>query len=197
MLNLLPKIWRCYNVWRCSVAPILLSSFLVACEGGMSCLVCLGWQLQLTRSLCVEVVFVVMVVIVSNDHLDPSPTQSEHLNALVGTIFLLSAATTLVTTVLIAYRIHSFCKQDLLDGSLTQFKHIVDIVIQSAVAYSAATAAFAIVSIIPNETSVAVFNARSYTACLYVFTAVRASLYAASRKSNLSCAGCRPNYNGG
>ena len=33
------KIWRCYNVWNCSVRSILLSSFLVVCESSTSDLV--------------------------------------------------------------------------------------------------------------------------------------------------------------
>ena len=112
------------------------------------------------------------MAVASIEHLNPTPTQADHLNILVGTIYLLSAATTLVTTVSIAYRINNFCQEDLLNGSLSRYKHVVDILIQSAVVYSAASAVFAIVSIIPKGSSVVLYNARNYTSTLYIFTAV-------------------------
>lgn len=114
-----------------------------------------------------------MVALAATEHLNPSPSQSETLNKLIGAIFLLAFATTLITTLLISYRIHSFFKEDLSNGFRSRFKHVVEILIQSAAAYSVVTIAFAVVSIIPTETSVPVLDARSYTSSLYFFTAVR------------------------
>lgn len=58
-------------------------------------------------------------------------------------------ATTFVTTILIAYRIHSVSKQDVLQGSRTRFNHILEILVQSAAVYSLVALAYAIVGFIP------------------------------------------------
>ncbi|KAF8876884.1 hypothetical protein CPB84DRAFT_1752311 [Gymnopilus junonius] len=134
-------IWRCFNVWSSSIRVILLPSFFLLCE------------------------------IASAANLDPSPSQSETLNALVGTTLLMTVATTLVTTSLIAYRMHFFAKENVFDDTRSLLKYIVEVMVQSATVYSLATIPFATVSIIHTETHAPVLVARYYTAAFYLFTA--------------------------
>lgn len=60
-----------------------------------------------------------------------------------------TSALTLVTTVLIVYRIHSVSQPDILKSRRTSYKKIIDLLIQSAAAYSLVAFIYAISSIIP------------------------------------------------
>ena len=133
------------------------------------------------------VLYVTMVIVACFDKLNPSPSQSDLLNILAGAVYLISAATTLSTTVLISYRIHSFYKEDIFSGSRSRFKHIVEILVQSAVVYCLVSIAYGIVTVIPNETSLDVFVARNYTATFYFFTAVRSHYFILSNFSAYKC----------
>lgn len=82
--------------------------------------------------------------------------------------------TTLLTTLLIAYRIHSVSKQDVVQRARKPFAHILQLLIQSAAAYSFAALFTAIVQVIPlTPTSQwTVLNVNNYSSFLFAFTAV-------------------------
>ncbi|KAF8881057.1 hypothetical protein CPB84DRAFT_1751285 [Gymnopilus junonius] len=97
-------IWRCFNVWNRSLLVILLPLFLLLST----------------------------ITIASASKLEPSPYQGSILDILTAATFCVTSATTLLTTFLIAYRIYSFSKQDLLKRSRMRFRNIVEILAQSA-----------------------------------------------------------------
>lgn len=83
-----------------------------------------------------------VIAIVSSSHLNPSQDQAHTLYVLIGASLFVTFTTTIVSTVLIAYRIHT------LQGSRKRFKHILEILVQSAAAYSVAEVAYAIVLVV-------------------------------------------------
>lgn len=107
-------------------------------------------------------------------HFNFSPSQTTILYILIGASLFVTFTTTLMTTVLIAYRIHSISRRHVLKGTRPRLNHIFDILVQSAAAYSVATLPFAIVAVIPftpnNFTIQAAANA--YFGAFYSFTAV-------------------------
>jgi hypothetical protein len=94
------------------------------------------------------------------------------LNDLLAAALFMSFGTTLVTTVLIAYRIYSVSKQKL--PSSRRFNDIMDIVVQSGAIYAFSQLAFAIASVLTstgvNTRSIAFLN---YTSALNTAIAVR------------------------
>ena len=129
-------------------------------------------HLSLTAYLCV------IIAKAAKDSESSSPLPSHSLNKLTAGGLFLALVTTLLLTSLISYRIHFTCKQDLRSGSRNLFKHIVEIIVQSAAAHALITLMTAICVAIPvNEGNVAsVTSAQLYMAALYPFTAVRVSL---------------------
>lgn len=85
--------------------------------------------------------------------------------------------TTLVTTLLIVYRINSATKEGISgrSGSRTTFMHIVDIIVQSAAAYSLVALLYAISGVIPIASTnlVAIFNFQNWIGVLYLTVSVR------------------------
>ncbi|KAF8173662.1 hypothetical protein BJ912DRAFT_991827 [Pholiota molesta] len=71
------------------------------------------------------------------------------INALLATAYFTSFATTLVTTVLIAYRIHSVSKAQ--GASSRRFKHIMDIIVQSGVIYALSQFTSALAGVVPGS----------------------------------------------
>lgn len=116
-----------------------------------------------------------MIIIACAENLNPSPSQAHTLKTLTAAAFFITFATTLVTTLLISYRIHSFSRQDddLPRSSSTRIKHIIEILVQSAALYSMVAIAGAIISIVPDNGGGSLLAARSNTYSFYLFTAVR------------------------
>ena len=105
-------------------------------------------------------------------------------NTLIGAALLLDLASSIISSGLISYRIAAFVKRDLLHESSSRFRHAVEIVVQSAAAYSVVTIAYATVSVLPtgtDRTYEAVNAARVYLSDFFVFTAV------SSFKLSLGC----------
>lgn len=112
---------------------------------------------------------------------DYSPNQIQTLNKLIGASTFITFGTTLVVTFLISYRIHSTSKQNLpRGGSRLRFKHILEILIQSAAIYSLAAAASATATIIPlpleSNGALRVLTAQVYTSSFYAFIAVSVNI---------------------
>ncbi|KAF9474269.1 hypothetical protein BDN70DRAFT_885011 [Pholiota conissans] len=102
-------IWRCYNVWNCSVIVIALPSLLVFIEAA----------LLIASTIGTAVV---------------AQSKTGIMDRLSAAGFLLAACTTIITTTLIAYRIHTFLRNQ--DIAARRFKNIVDIVVQSGAVYA-------------------------------------------------------------
>ncbi|KAF8886624.1 hypothetical protein CPB84DRAFT_1964531 [Gymnopilus junonius] len=96
------------------------------------------------------------------------------LNRLIAAGLFLTLGTSVITTLLISYRIYSVAgSKDAFPGSRRRFKHIVEILVESAAAYSAATIMLAIVSVLPQTSSAfaPLLGAQDMISVLYIFTA--------------------------
>ncbi|KAF8186724.1 hypothetical protein BJ912DRAFT_451279 [Pholiota molesta] len=128
-------IWRCFFVWNRSLRIISVSLFLIIAE---------------TALIFAEIIFSAKYI----DVLLP-PAIAGTMNDLLSTALFISFGTTLVTTVLIAYRIYSVSKQQL--PSSRRFNHIIEIVVQSGAIYAFSQLAYAIAGVL---TGSEVFNTR-------------------------------------
>lgn len=111
----------------------------------------------------------------SVEHLTPSPPQARVLNELISAALFTTFACTLSTTLLIIYRLYPIANRDRgINTSAQRFKHIVDILIQSAALYSLAALAYAISSVLPldNTQNTALVSAQIYSSSLFLFVAV-------------------------
>jgi hypothetical protein len=77
------------------------------------------------------------------------------MNDLLAAALFISFGTTLITTVLIAYRIYSASKQQL--PSSRRFNHIIDIVVQSGAIYAFSQLVYAIAGVLSGSNG---FNTR-------------------------------------
>ncbi|KAF8878370.1 hypothetical protein CPB84DRAFT_1751914 [Gymnopilus junonius] len=117
------QIWRCFNVWNRSFQAIAIPLFLLFSE--------IVLDLSVITIACAK-------------KLNPSPAQRKVLDTLLVSSFAVNFFTTLVTTLLISYRIRSGFMRSMSRKSMVRFKHIVDILIQSAVIYTLSALALAI-----------------------------------------------------
>ncbi|PPR01168.1 hypothetical protein CVT26_016022 [Gymnopilus dilepis] len=142
-------IWRCYYVWDRSI------------------------RIVMTPILFVLAAISVYLAMLIQTYLPPGRNPLDQ-NTLIGTALLLDLASSVISSGLISYRIAAFVKRDLLHESGSRFRHAVEIVVQSAAAYSVVTIAYATVSVLPtgtNRTYEAVNAARVYLSDSFVFTA--------------------------
>ncbi|KDR81224.1 hypothetical protein GALMADRAFT_136254 [Galerina marginata CBS 339.88] len=131
-------VWRCFNVWNRSVRMITLPLVLVVTETAL---------------------FLSTVIRLSVEKLHPKDPQI--INNLDGAGYFVSAATSLLTTLLIAYRIHFIFRHD--GASRGRFKHLIEILIQSSAVYSLTLLMNAISVILPiDETNTQFFAFQNY-----------------------------------
>jgi hypothetical protein len=81
--------------------------------------------------------------------LKPTTAESNILDELLSAALFITFGTTVVTTILIAYRIYSVVRQDGVDNSKRRFVHVLEVLIQSSAAYSLASFVNAVSGIIP------------------------------------------------
>ncbi|KAF8886672.1 hypothetical protein CPB84DRAFT_1537540 [Gymnopilus junonius] len=144
-------IWRCYQIWNGSFRAIMLPIFFVVCAIAL---------------------YMAMIVITFVTQSYSSSTRGSHmLDILTGVLLFMDLAITLSTTVLISYRINSFAKRNPFPESRSRFKRIVEILVQSAAAYSIVIIVYAITTIIPIDTLESINAARSYISIFYFSTA--------------------------
>ncbi|KDR68633.1 hypothetical protein GALMADRAFT_1038219 [Galerina marginata CBS 339.88] len=97
------------------------------------------------------------------------------LNNLFSAALFTTVSTTLVTTVLIAYRIYSVAHQNGQDFFKKSFKNILDLLVQSAAAYSILSILYAVCGVTPlkdpNINLPKIFPLEVYMGLLYSFTA--------------------------
>ncbi|PPR06327.1 hypothetical protein CVT26_004658, partial [Gymnopilus dilepis] len=132
-------------------------------------------QLVIFRLLTSDDILIVVDLIILSvwgvDHLDPSESQGIVLNPLIAVQSFLTFATTLASTALIAYQIRTTTRE-IPGNSKRLLVHILEILVQSAAAYSVVAIAFAISTVVPQTTSnVVPWDAASdYIADLFIFT---------------------------
>ncbi|KDR71364.1 hypothetical protein GALMADRAFT_254141 [Galerina marginata CBS 339.88] len=109
-------IWRCYFVWNKSLRVI-----------GLPCLLLLA-----------EIALCLAETIIVGENALHAPTTARVREGVTiqSALFFTSLSSSLLATLLIAFRIHSVSKQN--GGSKRRFRHIIEIVIQSAAVYSLA-----------------------------------------------------------
>ncbi|PPQ73827.1 hypothetical protein CVT26_012142 [Gymnopilus dilepis] len=126
-------IWRCYHVWDRSMRVLAFLALLWSAESGVS-----------VASIAVQGIIG-----------GTSATEQLALlaNHLVSAQYFLALATSVATTCLIAYKIHSVSKQSAGLGfsSHQRFKHILDVIVQSSVVYSLTLLLMAIGFVLPEE----------------------------------------------
>ncbi|KAF9481901.1 hypothetical protein BDN70DRAFT_991526 [Pholiota conissans] len=105
-------IWRCFNLWNYSVSVIAIPVFLTIAEGGE------------------------LIVPQSNASLQAI------FNKVSAAGIVISACTTIITTSLITYRIHSFLRNQEITSK--KFRHIIDVIVQSGAVYSASVLVYGV-----------------------------------------------------
>ena len=142
----LGKIWRCFYVWNRSLLAISLPFFLLVAEIGEI-------SLERTRRPNLWIWFLLKGIYTSWIIIDSLPVklapsgQGMILNILLASGYFLSLSSTISSTLLIAYRIYnSFSHQG--NHSKKRFLHIVDVLVQSAAAYSLALLVIAIATVV-------------------------------------------------
>ncbi|KAF8880596.1 hypothetical protein CPB84DRAFT_1792461 [Gymnopilus junonius] len=151
-------IWRCFNVWEHSLRAISLPSFLLFTE---------------------IVIYLAQIIYSGVVHIKPNEKQASDLNILLAVANFITIATTVLSTLLIAYRIHTVTRKQVIHrGSIAQFNHILEILVQSSAAYALATIALATSTNIPqaqgfdDKRFVPVISAETYSTCIFLFTTV-------------------------
>lgn len=126
--------------------------------------------------LVVEAAYISLAVKVSLEHLNPSPSQARTLDNFIALGMFATFLCTLITTVFIIVRIYPVTHGKWATHSTSQrFKHVVDILAQSAALYSLSALACAISSVLPLAT-IQNTNARaalSYSSPIFFCVAVR------------------------
>ncbi|KAF9476275.1 hypothetical protein BDN70DRAFT_935189 [Pholiota conissans] len=115
-------IWRCFNLWNRSIRVISVPVLLTIIGTAQT----IGFSI--------------------------TPSLQPVLNKVVAAGILLSGCTTIITTVLIIYRIYSFSKQKHI--SSTKFRHIIDIVVQSGAVYAISLLIFGVSGMLSGQSFV-------------------------------------------
>ncbi|KAF9477084.1 hypothetical protein BDN70DRAFT_995196 [Pholiota conissans] len=126
-------IWRCFNLWNRSIRVISIPVFLTIAEAA----------LMLNQVIGDAIIFS-----------ESQGRDLEHrLSKAASAGILTSACTTIITTFLITYRIHSFLKNQHI--SSRKFRHIIDIVVQSGAISSITILVFGISQALPTQVDTA------------------------------------------
>lgn len=114
------------------------------------------------------------IVIVPMAHFAPTPRQARLLDILISSALFVTFATTMITTLLIAYRIHSIAKENVPKLSRRRLNHVLEMLVQSSAAYSLAALAYAILIAVPfGSANPLTFNeAEAYLGPFYFFISV-------------------------
>ncbi|KAF9474947.1 hypothetical protein BDN70DRAFT_924305 [Pholiota conissans] len=129
-------IWRCFNLWNNSFLVISVPLFLTFAEAALMFVQTIGSAIVPLTSESLQTIF----------------------NKVAVAGIVLSACTTIITTILIAYRIQSFLSTQ--EGvSSKRFRHIIDIVVQSGAVSSLSLLIFGISNIFNTEDTLLNVNA--------------------------------------
>ncbi|KDR69427.1 hypothetical protein GALMADRAFT_145472 [Galerina marginata CBS 339.88] len=105
-------IWRCFYVWNRSIRVIVLPVLLLVAEVGLS-----------------------IASVMTSRYIIRSESAAL-FEAIQISLFSISFTSSMAATILIAFRIHSISTQE--NNPRGRFKHVIEIVVQSAVIYSLA-----------------------------------------------------------
>ncbi|PPQ69932.1 hypothetical protein CVT26_013257 [Gymnopilus dilepis] len=143
-------IWRCYHVCGYSLRGILIPGFLLFCE---------------------VVIDVAVLSLLGASQLEPSRSQVNAISHLIAAQSFVTCATTLSSTTIIAYRIYTTSKREISGRSNRLLMHVLEILVQSAAAYSLVAVAEAISSVVPQSGSTAPswYASAAYTSLLFIF----------------------------
>ncbi|KAF8901497.1 hypothetical protein CPB84DRAFT_1962005 [Gymnopilus junonius] len=146
-------IWRCYFIWNRSIRIILIPSFFLFCE-----------------------IVLDLSIIGVLSRADFIQTHAAH--NLLGSAIFVTFLTTLVSTVLIAYRVNALAKEEVSRGTRALIKHVLEILLQSAAAYCLVSLAAAIsvtLATIVNDSltmhTAVLYANQEYVINLWAFTA--------------------------
>ncbi|KJA18640.1 hypothetical protein HYPSUDRAFT_44996 [Hypholoma sublateritium FD-334 SS-4] len=135
-------IWRCYKLWNNSFRVIILSLVFLLAEIGLN---------------------ISVITFLSVKKLAPTLAAAHKVNNLLSATAFMTLASTLWTTILIAYRIYSVSKHNPSRRGSAPFKKILEIIGQSAVLYSLGSLMYAITGIItPNSSNIWTFSGLVY-----------------------------------
>ncbi|KAF8188736.1 hypothetical protein BJ912DRAFT_968361 [Pholiota molesta] len=121
-------IWRCFFVWNRSFRVISIPLFLFITENTL---------------------FLTLIIFRAiYGGITPDVATAIRINDLIFAAFLTTFIASLVTTVLIAYRIYAAAKQG---RSKRRFRHVINIVVQSGALYCLALLVSAVAPVLPGE----------------------------------------------
>ncbi|KDR68094.1 hypothetical protein GALMADRAFT_146582 [Galerina marginata CBS 339.88] len=142
-------IWRCFYVWNRSKRVISFLVLLFISEIGLY-------------------VAEIMVVCIEANFRAVTAKEAFNLNALESALYFVSFTTTVTTTLLISYRIHSVRRDT--PFSTGRLSHVTDIVLQSGAVYACAMFTSAVAAVVPDNGSATsrVFALSSYATALLV-----------------------------
>ncbi|PPR06214.1 hypothetical protein CVT26_005473 [Gymnopilus dilepis] len=159
--------WRCFHVWGRSLLTASSAAFLLFGE---------------------SVYVVVLVVNTAGDFANPIDFPSDHLNSLVTIGLFITFGVTMILTLLIAYRIHSACKEQIRPGTKGVLKHILEIVLQSAALHVMVAFITGVTLIIPfpEQNYKPWYSVQNYMSAIFPFTAGLAPTIMVARISFMS-----------
>lgn len=128
--------------------------------------------MKLTISKGVDLSYIILV---AAENLNPSPSQGNAIQILVATSFFITFATTLASTTFIAYRIHALSRHGVQRSTRKRVKYIIEMLVQSAAAYSMTSFGYAVLTVLPETVNnyVVINAANLYLSAFYFFIAVR------------------------
>ncbi len=120
-------------------------------------------------------IYLAAFIVILHVKLNPSSKSAAIIDWLITSGLFVTAVTTLVSTLLIGYRIHSGSHTNIASGGGRRYAYILDILVQSAFLHVVGSLAVAIPLVFPltAQNAVSVINAQSYTISIFPFTSVR------------------------
>ena len=105
---------------------------------------------------------------------EPADNVAQTINWLITGALFSTVATTLLSTLIITYRIHSVTSKNVVLRGSSRYTHILDLLVQSSALYVFGSLLLAIPLVLPLTTrnEVGVLSAQYYTGSIFPFTAV-------------------------
>ncbi|KAF9474950.1 hypothetical protein BDN70DRAFT_936274 [Pholiota conissans] len=158
-------IWRCFNLWDRSIRVIFIPAFFAFTETGKPTI-----KLNILTKVDRKPFQALMLTEAIGGVIVPLSAHSVHarLDSLSSAGLMMSACTTIITTALIAYRIHSFLRHKDISSS-KKFHHVVDIIVQSGVITSFSLLFLGVSTILTTWINVQILSILEYWAFAFAF----------------------------
>ena len=127
---------------------------------------------------CSPALFLSNIIIACINNLNPTNSSViKTLNNLASAGFFMTLGSTLLTTLLIVYRIHSVVSQNAMHRTHSPFQNILDLVVQSAALYAVVCLLYAIEGALPQSlgNGRTVYSLQYYTGAVFSIVSVRLS----------------------